>query len=147
MVAARRQRFERLVSWLAFPGTQLYLMTNPLPRGPNRCPSVKRAVTFAAEAVGGAMFGVGNQDALSRADAVAHPDRGRPVRARRQGIKTALALKTIMPVMSMVAALSATHAAHSDEMRNADRKHSNWSPSYGKYTCSVLENVVPRSDN
>jgi hypothetical protein len=33
-----------------------------------------------------------------------------------------LALKTIMPAMSMVAALS---AARSDEIRNADRKHSN----------------------
>jgi hypothetical protein len=66
--------------------------------------------------------GVGNPDALGRADAVPHPDRGRPVRARRQGIETALALKTIMPAMSMVAALS---AARSDEIRNADRKHSN----------------------
>jgi hypothetical protein len=33
-----------------------------------------------------------------------------------------LALKTIMPAMSMVAALS---AAHSDERQKADRKHRN----------------------
>lgn len=46
--------------------------------------------------------------------------------------------------MSRVAALS---AAHSDERRNADRKHSNGSPSYGNYTCSVLGNFVPRHHN
>jgi hypothetical protein len=56
--------------------------------------------------------GLGNPDALGRAGAVPHPDQDRLVRARRQGIETALALKTIMPAMSMVAALP---AAHSDE--------------------------------
>jgi len=33
-VAARRRRFERLVSWPVSPGPQLYLMTNPFPKGP-----------------------------------------------------------------------------------------------------------------
>lgn len=41
---------------------------------------------------------------------------------RGEGIETASALKTIVPAMLMVDVLS---AAHSDEIRNADREHSN----------------------